>query len=142
MPTSQPAIQINDYVLTVGDDYAENLPHLARAATVSVWQVPPAYRASGFYVGVYPQGQPEDLPACDYRDAVFVADLPLPAHPDAIAAELRAVEIEAAKAALRDIDIASIRSLREYVASREGAPQFIRDHEDRARAARGKIVTA
>lgn len=139
MPTMQPAIQINDYVLTIGDDHTEDLPHLARAATVSVWAVPPAYRASGYYVGVYQQGQPEDLPACDYRDAVFVGDLSLPAHPDAIAAELRAVEVEAAKVTLRDIDIASIRSLREYVAAQADAPQFITDHEDRAKMARGKM---
>jgi hypothetical protein len=43
------------------------------------------------------------------------------------------------QAELLAIDMASIRSLREYVASQTDAPQFIKDHNDTAIAKRGKL---
>ncbi len=51
--------------------------------------------------------------------------------PEQIAAE--------AKAKLREIDIASIRALREYVAAQADAPQTIKDREAAAIAERGKL---
>jgi len=39
-------------------------------------------------------------------------------------------------AELKAIDLASIRSLREYVASQPGAPQFLKDRENEAAAKR------
>lgn len=43
------------------------------------------------------------------------------------------------KAELAAIDLASVRSLREYVASLPGAPQAIKDRETAAQAARAKL---
>ena len=44
-----------------------------------------------------------------------------------------------ARAKLREIDIASIRALREYVASQADAPQNVKDRESAAIAERGKL---
>lgn len=56
-----------------------------------------------------------------------------------IAASEQAMALQQIKNTLRDIDIASIRSLREYVAAQENAPQYVKDHEDRAKAERAKL---
>lgn len=45
----------------------------------------------------------------------------------------------AAKADLEKIDLESVRSLREWVASQPGAPQFILDKENEAQAARARL---
>ena len=42
---------------------------------------------------------------------------------------------------LQKIDIASIRSLREYVAAKADAPQFLKDHEAEAVIERAKLKT-
>jgi hypothetical protein len=47
--------------------------------------------------------------------------------------------VQAAKAALLDIDLASIRALREYIASKADAPQVIKEREAAAVAERVKI---
>lgn len=39
---------------------------------------------------------------------------------------------------LKEIDLASIRSLREYIAAQSDAPQFIKDHEIEAAAKRSE----
>lgn len=46
-----------------------------------------------------------------------------------------------AKAKLNDIDLKSIRSIREYIASKPDAPQFIKDYEVQANAERSRIPT-
>ena len=46
---------------------------------------------------------------------------------------------EEAKGALKAIDLASVRALREYVAAQPGAPQRIKDLEQDAVTERGKI---
>lgn len=46
----------------------------------------------------------------------------------------------AALAELNALDLSSIRALREYVASRPDAPQFIKDKEAAAMVARGKLA--
>lgn len=43
------------------------------------------------------------------------------------------------KRKLNEIDMASIRSMREYIASKSDAPQFIKDHEAEAKAEREKL---
>lgn len=43
------------------------------------------------------------------------------------------------KARLREIDLKSIRSLREWLAAREDAPEFIKTHEAEAIAERAKL---
>lgn len=45
----------------------------------------------------------------------------------------------ATKAALREIDIASIRSLREWLVTQPGAPEFIVQHETEAKLEREKL---
>lgn len=47
---------------------------------------------------------------------------------------------EEAKKKLAEIDLASIRSIREYVAAKADAPQFIKDYEVQAVAERGKLT--
>lgn len=42
-------------------------------------------------------------------------------------------------AALREIDIKSIRSMREYIASKPDAPQILKDHETAAQTERAKL---
>lgn len=61
------------------------------------------------------------------------------AKPAPSAAELQAIEGEKAKAALLDIDLASIRALREWVAAQPTAPQIIKDREALATQTRAKI---
>lgn len=48
-------------------------------------------------------------------------------------------ENAAAKADLIQIDIESVRSIREYIASQPNAPQFLLDKESAAQAARARI---
>lgn len=43
------------------------------------------------------------------------------------------------KTTLFNIDVASIRSIREWIATQPGAPQFIKDHEKNAQVQRGKL---
>lgn len=61
------------------------------------------------------------------------------AKPAKSAAELQAIETEKAKAALLDIDLGSIRALREWVAAQPTAPQHIKDREALAVQERAKI---
>lgn len=46
---------------------------------------------------------------------------------------------EKAKSALREIDIASIRQIREYIVSKPDAPQWLKDREVAAQAERAKL---
>lgn len=43
------------------------------------------------------------------------------------------------KQKLNDIDLKSVRSMREYISSKSDAPQFIKDHEAEAKAERDKL---
>jgi hypothetical protein len=56
-----------------------------------------------------------------------------------LAAEAAATEIEQTKRELREIDIKSIRSIREYITSKADAPQYLKDYEAQAIEKRGKI---
>jgi hypothetical protein len=47
--------------------------------------------------------------------------------------------VEAAKAELIALDLASIRSIREYIAARADAPQILKYREAAAQAARAKL---
>lgn len=73
--------------------------------------------------------------AADYADLIAEVEanqIPYPEPtPEQIASE--------AKATLREIDIASIRALREYVAAQPDAPQIIKDKEAAAAVERGKL---
>ena len=82
-------MQIIDHVLTIGE-FTEELPKLAKAATVTAYTVPTEYRASGYFVAVTPNGGIPEIPACDSRDAVLIGALELPADEGA--------QLEAAKA--------------------------------------------
>lgn len=54
-------------------------------------------------------------------------------------AELTAQKNELLRAELAAIDAASVRALREYVASKADAPQILKDRETAAQAARAKL---
>jgi hypothetical protein len=75
-------MEINNHVLTVGE-FTQDLPRLATAATVTVWQVPTEYQTSGYFVAVDIKGDPATLPACDSKDAVLIGVLELPADESA-----------------------------------------------------------
>lgn len=55
------------------------------------------------------------------------------------AAEIAAAENAAALAELAAIDLASIRAMREYIASKADAPKILKDRETAAQAARAKL---
>lgn len=62
-------------------------------------------------------------------------------EPEAVkAARLVAESNAAALAELLDIDLKSIRAMREYIAAKADAPQFIKNHEAAAQAARAKLA--
>jgi hypothetical protein len=71
-------MQITDHVLTI-NDYTQELPKLAKPATVTAYQVPTEYRASGYFVAVTPNGDIPEVPACDSKDAALIGTLELPA---------------------------------------------------------------
>lgn len=60
-------------------------------------------------------------------------------NPPKTQAELDAEQSAAALAELREIDLASIRSMREYIASKADAPQYLKDKEAAAIAARARV---
>lgn len=82
-------MQITDHVLTI-NDYTQELPKLAKPATVTAHSVPAEYRASGYFIAVTPNGDIPELPACDSKDAVLIGTLDLPAD--------EAAQLEQAKA--------------------------------------------
>ena len=83
-------MNIENQILTVGE-LIQELPRLATTATVTVWQVPIEYRASGYFVAVTPTGAIPELPACDSKSAVLIGTLELPADE---AAQLAQAKIE------------------------------------------------
>lgn len=56
-----------------------------------------------------------------------------------LAAEAAVRAVTEARAVLREIDIASIRSIREYLAAKEDAPEYLKAHEAQAVAEREKL---
>lgn len=64
---------------------------------------------------------------------------PVAVAPTKTTAELDAEQTEAAKRRLKEIDDASIRSIREWLAAQPDAPQFVKNHEAAAIAERSKI---
>lgn len=63
----------------------------------------------------------------------------LDAEPPKSQAEIDAEQNAIAKAALREIDIASIRSMREWIAAQPTAPAVLKNHELAAQAERAKL---
>ena len=76
----------------------------------------------------------------EYLDWIAAGNTPEPAQTAAeIAAEVAALKSAAALAALAAIDAASIRSIREYIASKPDAPQILKDYEVKASTERSKL---
>lgn len=76
-------------------------------------------------------------------DRANLSDLGVPERPSSLhifvdgewvegPAKVAEIQAEEAKKKLAEIDLASIRSLREYVATKEDAPQFIKEYEQQA----------
>ena len=81
-------MQIENHTLIIGS-FTQELPRLAKPATVTVYRVPEEYQASGYFVSVTPSGGIPEIPACDSRDALLMEELGLPADETA--------QLEAAK---------------------------------------------
>jgi len=62
-----------------------------------------------------------------------------PKREDILAAEEKERRDADTKAKLQEIDIASIRSIREYIVKQPDAPQILKDHETQAIAQRDKL---
>lgn len=58
------------------------------------------------------------------------------------AVQVAAIAAEAARKKLAEIDLSSIRSIREYIAAKPDAPQYIKDYELQAISERDKVVAA
>lgn len=62
-----------------------------------------------------------------------------PAPPEPTPAELKEIANAPVKAKLMEIDLASIRGIREYIAAKADAPQLLKDKEAAAVAERAKL---
>jgi hypothetical protein len=62
------------------------------------------------------------------------------AYKESLEAQDAKAESDKAIAQLAALDLKSIRDLREYIASREDAPQFVKDYEAQAVEARAKVI--
>ncbi len=86
---------------------------------------------------------PTDPANTDYRNYLewlAAGNTPEPAQTAAeIAAEATALKQTKALVALAAIDAASIRSIREYIASKPDAPQILKDYDAKAAAERIKL---
>jgi hypothetical protein len=85
------------------------LPHLAAPSKVHVWRVPVEYRADGIFFSVQAVGQPMEAPACAGSDAVYLGQLDLDPHPDAVladrkAAKKRQIEAERDAESVQDVE--------------------------------------
>jgi hypothetical protein len=90
-------------------------------------------RASLSDKGVPTRPSPDHI----YVDGEWVED-PAILSAQAAAADLAATE--AIKTKLKEIDIASIRSIREYIAAKPDAPQYVKDYELQAISERDKLT--
>lgn len=86
-------MQITDHILTI-NDYTEELPKLAKPATITAYSVPVEYRDSGYFVAVTPSGDKPEIPACDSKDTVLIGTLELPADEAAQLAQAKAERME------------------------------------------------
>lgn len=72
--------------------------------------------------------------------AWVLRDIPPPPKPkEPTPEEIKEAENAAIKAKLSEIDFASIRALREYIAAKPDAPQLLKDREAAAVAERAKL---
>ena len=83
---------------------------------------------------------PANRDYAEYLEWLAAGNTPAPAQTAAeIAAEAAALEQAKALAALESLDAASIRSIREYIASKPDAPQILKDYEAKATLERAKL---
>lgn len=76
----------------------------------------------------------------EYLEWLAEGNTPQPAQtPAEIIAEAETIATAMAKAALTEIDLSSVRSIREYIASKADAPQLLKDLEATAVGERAKI---
>jgi hypothetical protein len=86
---------------------------------------------------------PDGVPYPKWDDA-HSGDKPTIKDCEAVLDDVRAEitkekDAEIAKAALAEIDLKSIRSIREWIAKQADAPQFIKDYEAQAQTERAKL---
>jgi hypothetical protein len=115
-------LTIEDHMLVIGDEIID-MPRLARPAVVRAWRVPTEYRESGLFVSVSPDGQPEEVPACDMSLCELIGEARLDAHPYAQLDAAKAEKIsEIKRAAAQAIDAMAWRIERAQERDRLGLP--------------------
>lgn len=115
-------LTIEDHMLVIGDEIID-MPRLARPAVVRAWRVPTEYRENGLFVSVSPDGQPEEVPACDMSLCELIGEARLDAHPDAQLDAAKAEKIsEIKRAAAQAIDAMAWRIERAEERDRMGLP--------------------
>ena len=115
-------LTIEDHMLVIGDEIID-MPRLARPAVVRAWRVPTEYRENGLFVSVSPDGQPEEVPACDMSLCELIGEARLDAHPDAQLDAAKAEKIsEIKRAAAQAIDAMAWRIERAQERDRLGLP--------------------
>jgi hypothetical protein len=100
--------------------------------TGAAWEIVPDLRGRVYWL------------ADHSRHEITERGIPLPAgalaaDPPKTQAELDAEQSAIAKAALREIDIASIRSMREWIAAQPTAPAVLKNHELAVQDERAKL---
>ena len=109
-------------------------PQLAARRVAGVWQVVPDMVGAAYWDA---EGKPRKI---EQRGEGLPQGASW-AEPEAIKTARIAQEAQAAAMAeLMEIDLASIRAMREYIAAKADAPQWIKNHEAAAQTARGKLA--
>lgn len=98
----------------------------------NAWALVPDRRGSVYWLADHSRHEITE-PGIDFPAGALMADPPLSA------AEIAKAESDQAKRDLAALDLASIRSMREYIAAKADAPQILKDKEAAAQAARVKV---
>lgn len=112
--------------MMTADEYLRCIKKLNPSSHVVIWLDTP----DGVPYPKWDDAHSGDKPSMKECEAVL----------DEVRAEIaKAKDAEEAKQNLIDIDLSSIRSIREWIAKHDDAPQYIKDYETQAIAERAKL---
>lgn len=114
-----------------------DMPPVAGVAQIprrvgNAWALVPDRRGAVYWLADHSRHEINE-PGIDYPAGALMQDPPFSA------AEIAKAESDQAKRDLAALDLASIRSMREYIAAKADAPQILKDKEAAAQAARVKV---